>query len=213
MLQHYNVCITYTHIMQGTAGHPEHQPMGLSAIQRRGWSECIGKKYLTDFTSHERSALMAFIFGSYLRSSRSVYGSVTHNSLTFDHEPEYLLCVGCGNYDGCCSVELDLIFTPVDKSVLCQCLNTRFAPQCQCSAGWWCQSGMWDVTDLHDGVNTEHIHRQLCGLNELLLKMMAPSMADTLSKMCIFVQKNLRHKTTKSVKCKTLSPERQCQLS
>ena len=62
------------------------------------WDKIFNRLYIAGTF---RFNLMAFIFGSYLRSSRSVYGSVTHNSLTFDHEPEYLLCAGCGNYDGC----------------------------------------------------------------------------------------------------------------
>ena len=119
------------------------------------------------FNRHECSSLTAFIFGSYLRSSRSVYGPVrsliTLSLLTMNQNICFVLVAGtrydCGVDVDC--VELDLIFTPVDKSAVCECLNTRFAPvSVQC---WWgCQSGMWDVTDRHDGVNTEHMHWRLC---------------------------------------------------
>ena len=102
VLQHYNnVCITlhithYTQIMQGNSWAPRTSAHGVkrNPTERMKWMH-----WDKIFNRHECSSLTAFIFGSYLRSSRSVYGPVTHNSLTFDHEPEYLLCVGCRNYD------------------------------------------------------------------------------------------------------------------
>ena len=51
---------------------------------------------------------------------------ITLSLLTMNQNICFVLVAG--NMTGCCSVELDLIFTPVDKSALCQCLNTRFAP-------------------------------------------------------------------------------------
>ena len=120
LLQHYNVCITLHSYYAGNSWAPRTSAHGVKRnpterMKWMHWDKIFNRLYIAGTF---RFNLMAFIFGSYLRSSRSVYGSVTHNSLTFDHEPEYLLCVGCGKYDGCCSVELDLIFTPVDKSVL-----------------------------------------------------------------------------------------------
>ena len=102
VLQHYNnVCITYTHIMQGNSWAPRTSAHGVKRnpterMKWMHWDKIFNRLYIAGTF---RFNLMAFIFGSYLRSSRSVYGSVTHNSLTFDHEPEYLLCAGCGKFD------------------------------------------------------------------------------------------------------------------
>ena len=94
---HYTLHIThYTQIMQGNSWAPRTSAHGVkrNPTERMKWMH-----WDKIFNRHECSSLTAFIFGSYLRSSQSVYGPVTHNSLTFDHEPEYLLCVGCMNYD------------------------------------------------------------------------------------------------------------------